>query len=102
VGGRQDGDRFLGNINAREDSSSFRDTRKTLLENIRREMAELEVDVIFLGTNTTALTNFDGHGARNNITRSKILGRRGVTFHEAFTLGIQEVASLSARTYGKY
>jgi hypothetical protein len=98
VDGRQDRDRFLGNVNARENSRSFRDTGKTLMENIRRKMAELEVDVIFLGTDTTTLTDFDGHRARNDITRSKILGSRSITFHETLTLGIQKVTSLAART----
>jgi hypothetical protein len=99
VDGRQDGNRFLGNVNARENSRSFRDTGKTFVEHLRREMAELEEDMIFLGPDTTALTDFDGHRARNNITRSKVLGGRGIAFHETFTFGVQEVTSFTAGAY---
>lgn len=98
VNGGQDGDGLLGDIDTSEDGSGLRDTRQTLMENISGEMAELEVDVILLRTNTTTLADFDGHGTRDNVTGSKILGSRSITFHEAFTLGVQEVSSLTSRT----
>ena len=98
VDGGQDGNRVLGDINTGENSGSLRDTRKTFVENFRREMAELEVNVILLRTNTTSLTNFDGHTSRNDITGSKILRSGSIAFHETFTLRVQEVSTLTTGT----
>jgi hypothetical protein len=98
VDGWQDRNGLLGNIDTREDGSSLRDTRKPLVENIGRKMAELKVDVILLGTNTATLTDFDGHGSGDDVTRRKILCRWCVTFHESFTFGVKEVSSLTTRT----
>ena len=68
------------------------------MEDLWRQVAELQVKVILLRTNTTTLANLDCHTTRDDITRGKILGSRGVTLHETFTLRVQEVTSLSART----
>jgi len=89
VDGGQHRDRLLGNINTGEDSSGLRDTRETLMENLRRKMAELQVDVVLLRSNTTTLADLDGHRTRDDVTRSQILSSRRVTFHETFTLRVQ-------------
>ena len=91
-------DGFFGDIDTREDGGGLRDTGQSLVENIGWKMAELEVNVVLLWTNTTTLTNLNGHGTRHDITRRKILGRWGVTLHETFTLRVQEVSSLATRT----
>jgi hypothetical protein len=96
---RQDRDWFFGDINARKDSSRFRDTGKPFVKDLRRKMAQLEVKMIFLRSNTTAFANLNGHAAGDDITRREILRGRGVTFHEPFTFGVQQVTSFPSRTY---
>ena len=59
--GGKNGNGLLGDINARENGGSLRDTWETLVKNFCRQMTELEVDVILLGTDTTTLTDFNGH-----------------------------------------
>lgn len=97
--GRQNRDGLFGDIDAREDSRGLRDTRETLVENLSREMAELQVDVVLLGTNTTTLADLNRHRARDDIAGSKILRSGRVTFHEPLTLRVQQVSALTTRTY---
>lgn len=94
--GRKNGDRLLGDIDATEDSSSLRDTGQTLVEDIWREMAELEVDVVLFGSNTAALADFDGNASRYDVAGCKILCRRCVALHETLTLRVDQVASFTA------
>jgi hypothetical protein len=98
VDGRKNGNGLLADINTSEDTSGLRDTGQTLSKNLSGQMAELEVDVILLSTNTTALTDLHGHGSRNDVTRSKILSGRGISLHESLTLRVEEVTTLTTRT----
>ncbi|KAI6755199.1 hypothetical protein HG531_004305 [Fusarium graminearum] len=98
VDGGENGNRLLADIDTSENTSGLRDTGQTLSKDLSGEMAELEVDVILLSTNTTALTDLHGHGSGNDITRSKILGGRGISLHESLTLGVEEVTTLTTRT----
>lgn len=95
VNGRKDGDGLLADIDTGKDTSSLRDTGETLSKNLGGKMAQLEVDVVLLGTDTTAVTDLHGHGTGDDVTRSKILGGRGITLHETLTLGVEEVTTLT-------
>lgn len=94
----KNGNRLLADIHTRENTSSLRDTRETLSKNLRRQVAKLQVNVVLLGTNTTAITDFHSHRSGNDITRSKILGGRGITLHETLTLGVEQVTTLTTST----
>jgi hypothetical protein len=96
----KNGNGLLADINAGKDTSGLRDTRQTLSKNFSGQVAELEVDVILLGTDATAIANLHGHGAGDNVTGSEILGGRGITLHEALTLAVQEVTTLTTSTLG--
>jgi len=98
VDGRENGNGLLADIDTSEDTSGLRDTGQTLGENLSGQMAELEVDVVLLSTDTTALTDLHGHGSRNDVTRSKILSGRGISLHESLTLRVEEVTTLTTRT----
>jgi hypothetical protein len=98
VDGGKNGNGLLADIDTSKNTSGLRDTGQTLGKNLSGEMAELEVDVILLSTNTTALTDLHGHGSRNDITRSKILSSRSISLHESLTLGVEEVTTLTTRT----
>ena len=100
VDGGQNGDGLLADIDTGEDGSGLGDTGQTLVEDLGGQVRKLEVDVVLVGTNTTTLADLHGHGTRDNVTRSKILGGRGVTLHESLTLGVEEVTTLTTRTLG--
>ena len=100
VDGGQDGDGLLGDINTSENGGGLGDTRQTLVKDLRRQVAELEVDVVLLRSNTATLTDLKSHRTGDNVSGSKILGSRCVTLHESLTLGVQEVTSFTTRTLG--
>lgn len=97
VDGRKNGNGLLADIDTSENGGGLRDTGKTLVKNLSGQVRKLEVDVVLVGTNTTTLADLHGHGTRDNVTRSKILGGRGVTLHESLTLGVEEVTTLTTR-----
>jgi hypothetical protein len=98
VDSRENRDGLLGDIDTSKDSSGLRDTWQTLMKDLGRKMAELQEDVVLFGTDATALTNLNRHGAGDDIARSQILSGRSVTFHETFTLRVQQISSLATRT----
>ncbi len=58
------------------------------MENLRGKVRELEVDVVLVGTDTATLTDLDGHGTGDDVTRGKILGGRSISLHESLTLRV--------------
>ena len=96
----EDGNGLLGNIDTGENGGSLRNTRQTLVKNLSRQVAELEVDVVLVRSNTTALTDLEGHGTGDNVAGGKILGGGCVTLHESLTLGVEQVTSLTTGTLG--
>lgn len=100
VNSGQDGDGLLGNVDTGEDAGSLRDTGQTLVQDLRRQVAELQVDVVLVRADTTALADLHGHGTRDDVAGGKILGGRSVTLHETLTLRVQEVTTLTTGTLG--
>lgn len=98
VDGGQDRDGLLADIDTRENAGSLRDTGQTLGQDLGRQMAQLQVDVVLVGADTTALADLEGHGTGDDVTRGQILGSRGVTLHEALTLAVQQVSTLTTST----
>jgi len=100
VDGGENGDGLLADIDTSENGGGLGDTGQTLVKDLGGQVRKLEVDVVLVGTGTTALANLHGHGTRDNVTRGKILGGRSVTLHESLTLGVEEVTTLTTRTLG--
>lgn len=96
---RQNWDRLLGNIDTGKDSSGLRDTRQSFVQDFGRQVTELEEDVVLLGADTSTFSDFEGHGSGDDISRSKVLGGGGVSLHESLTLRVDEVTTLTSRTY---
>ena len=96
--GGQDRNGLLGDVDTGEDGGSLRDTGEAFVEDLCGKMAELEVDVVLLRTDTTTLSDLKGHGSRHDVTRGKILCSGGVALHETFTLRVQEISSLTTGT----
>jgi hypothetical protein len=98
VDGRQNRDGLLRDVDASEDGRGLGDTGQALVENVRRQVAELKEDVVLVRTNTATLADLDGHTARHDVARRKVLGRRRVTLHEALALRVKQVPALTTRT----
>lgn len=100
VDGGQYGNGLLCNVDTSENRSGLRDTRQTLVENFRWQMAELEVDVVLLRPNTTSLTNLESHGSGDDVAGGKILGGWRITLHKPFAFRVEQVTTLTTRSLG--
>ncbi len=89
---------LLGDIDTGENGGSLRDTWETLVENISWEMAELEVEVILVWSDTTALADLHGHRAGDDVTGSEILSGWSITLHESLALRVEEIPTLTTST----
>ena len=97
--GRKNGDGLLGHVDSREDGSGLRDSGKSLGENGSGKMRELKVDVILEGSNSSSLPDLDGHRPRDDISRREILSGRSVSLHESLSFRVEEISSLSSRSW---
>ena len=94
----EDGDWLLGGIDTGENVGSFKDTRKSLVDLLGRQMVQMKVDMVRVGSDTTSLEDLHGHGAGDNVTRSEILGSGGITLHETLTLAVSEDTTFTTAT----
>jgi hypothetical protein len=56
------------------------------VEDFGGQMAQLQEEVVLVGTNTTALANLESHRPGDDVSTSQVLGGRGITLHETLTL----------------
>ena len=61
--GGKDGNGLLGCIDTSEDMSSLKNTWETLMDLLGWQMVQVEVNVVIIGTHTTALQDLHGHRA---------------------------------------
>jgi len=61
--GGENGDGLLGDVYTGEDGGGLGDTGQSLVENLGWEMRELEEDVVLLWSDTSSLSDFQGHGS---------------------------------------
>jgi hypothetical protein len=85
----QDGDGLFGNIDTGKDGGGLGNTGQSLVENFGWEMRELEEDVVLFRSDTSSFSNLQSHGSGYDISRSQILGGRGVSLHESLSLRVE-------------
>ena len=98
--GRQHRDRLAAQIDAGEDLGALGDAGQPLVQDLRVEVIEVQVDVVLFGAHAAALADLDRHRARDHVARGQILRVRRVALHEALAVGVGEVAALAARALG--
>ena len=96
----EDRDGFAGHIDAGEDPGRLGDSGQTDGQLLWREVVQLKVDMIFLGSAAAAFADLDGHGPGHDIAGGQIFGDRGVALHESLALGVDEVATLTSAAFG--
>jgi hypothetical protein len=100
VAGRQDRDRLAGHVDAGEDARGFGDARQALVDDLRVEMLDVQLDVVLVRATAAAFANLDGHRAGNDVTRGEVLGRGRIALHEALAVAVGDVAALAAHALG--
>ena len=91
---------FFCDVDVSEDFSGLGDTGQTLMENLWVEMVQMEVDVVFLGTNASTGKDFHSHGSADDISRGQIESRRCISSHESFTCRVPQDTSLTSTSLG--
>ena len=98
--GRQHGDRLLRHIDAREDARALGDAGQTLVQDLRIEMIEVEIDVILVLADAAAFQDLDGHGARDDVAGGEVLRGGRIALHEALARAVGDIAAFAARALG--
>ena len=97
---RQHRDRLLRHVDAREDPRAFGNAGKPLVQDLRIEMIEMQVDVVGVLADAAAFADLDRHGARHDVARGEVLRGRRIALHEALALRVGDVAAFAARAFG--
>mmetsp|Transcript_5189 Transcript_5189/g.6776 ORF Transcript_5189/g.6776 Transcript_5189/m.6776 type:complete len:277 (-) Transcript_5189:520-1350(-) len=90
---------FFGNIHTCKNGGSLTDSRQSLSKQVRWKMIQMQVDMILFRSDTASISDFHGHGTTDNITRSQILGRGSITFHETFSFTIAQNSTFSTAAF---
>ena len=98
--GRQDRDGLLGHVDAGEDPGALGDARQALGQDLGIQVVEVQVDVILVRTHPASLADLDGHGPADHVPGRQVLHGGRIALHEAFTLGIGQVAALAPGALG--
>mmetsp|Transcript_30869 Transcript_30869/g.65337 ORF Transcript_30869/g.65337 Transcript_30869/m.65337 type:complete len:416 (-) Transcript_30869:68-1315(-) len=96
---RQYRDRLLRHIHTGKNARSLTNARQTLRQQFRRQMIQMQINMILLGTHTASLANLHGHGTTYHIARGQILGTGGVPFHEPLALRVAQNAPLTTTSF---
>lgn len=62
-------------------------------------MVQMQIDVIFLGSNTSSFDDFHGHGSADDISWGQILSGWSISGHESFTEPVSEDTSFSSTSF---
>ena len=97
--GRNDRDRLLVRVDAGEGARRLDDAGQALIEHIRGQVLEMQVDVILLLADPAALADLDRLGAADHVARGQILLARRVLGHEPLALAVGQIAAFAARAF---
>ena len=67
-----DGYWFFGNINVGEDLGGFRDAWESLVQDLGVEVVEVQVDVVFLRSNTSSFHDFHRFSTTHDVSRGQV------------------------------
>ena len=100
VAGRQDRDRLARHVDAGEDARGLGDAGQALVDHLRVEMLDVQLDVVLVRAAAAAFADLDGHRAADDVARGEVLGRRRIALHEALAARVGDVAALAAHALG--
>ena len=83
-----------------EDLSRLRNPRQALVQNLGREVLEVEKDVVLFRSAAAALADFDRHRPADDVARRQVFGVRRVGFHKARALAVSQIATFAAGALG--
>src|SRR3546814_9616436 len=90
----------LLHVDAGEDPRALGDAGQLLVDVLRIQVGQVQVDVVLVLADAAAFADLDGHRARDHVTRGKVLGVGRVALHEAFAAGIAQDAAFATHALG--
>src|SRR5690606_23281527 len=100
VHGRDHRDRLLLHVHAGEDPRALGDAGQLLVDVLRVEVGQVEVDVVVVLADAVAGADFHGHRAADHVARGQVLGVGRIALHEALALVVAQDAALAAHAFG--
>mmetsp|Transcript_22976 Transcript_22976/g.35408 ORF Transcript_22976/g.35408 Transcript_22976/m.35408 type:complete len:259 (+) Transcript_22976:781-1557(+) len=97
---RQDRNGLLGHIHTSKNGCSLTNSWQTFFEQLRRQMIQMQVDMILVWSHTPPFTNLHGHGSRHHITTGQILGTGSIPLHEPLTFTVAQNTALTTTSLG--
>ena len=79
---REDGDGFLERVNAEVGPRKLRDIGQLCLDLLRREVSEVEIDVVAVWPCAAPFADLLHHRASNHVARCQILDCGRISLHE--------------------
>ncbi len=96
VRGRLDRDRVGVRLDAQVGPRELGDVRQLGVELLRRQVGQVQVDVVALGTAAAALADLRVDGAGDDVAGGEVLHDRRVLLHEALAVLVAQDAALTA------
>ena len=90
---------FFGDIDVGEDLGSLGNTRKSFVEDSWVQMIEMEVDMVLLGSDSSASEDLHCHSSTDDISGGQVFSRRGIVRHKPFSKPISQHSSLSSTSF---
>src|SRR5690606_2186105 len=100
VDGGDHRDRLLLHVDAGEDPRALGDAGQLLVDVLRIEVGQVEVDVVAVLADAPALADLDGHRAADHVARGEVLGVGRVARREALALRGAQDAAFAADALG--
>src|SRR5277367_2991515 len=88
--------RVLVCIDASENASRVDDTGKSLVDDLGREMLQVQVDVILLFADPPPLADLNRFGSADHVARGEVFLARRIFRHKPLALTVGEIATLAA------
>ena len=100
VHGRQNRNRFLGDVDAGKNLRRLGNPRQALVDDFGTEMLEVQMNVIALRADPAPLVDLDRHRTADYVARGQVLGVRRVALHEPLSFRIGQITALAAHPFG--
>ena len=101
VRGRLDRDRVRVRLDTEVGARELGDVRELGVQLLRRQVGEVQVHVVALGTAAAALADLRVDGAGHDVTGRQVLHDGSVLLHEALAVLVAQDAALTAGTLGE-
>jgi len=100
VNGWHNRNRLFGGVNVGELVADFENRWQALVDHIRTQMVEFEVNVGTVWSATTTFLDFLIHTSRNKVAWCQILQGRRITLHEALAVLVEQDTALATHAFG--